>query len=470
MAMLAPLSSALDHVYDGWNILSNGAGALSDWLFNINRWRVLSLARRRFPREFARLDGGDIQITRSFLDPDPISNTVSLLGMDPRVIFAPLCVLGANSWARKFLNKLNADLDAEFYFDDFESLHASAQDSLGPDARYSTPFVEKQAHSEDDDERWFFINGIATTRDLARKNAAKLSKLLNRCFITIYNPTQGLSDDLVESAVQKFTNVNTEPTAAAFIEIAEALADPHVKRVVVVAHSQGTIIAGDVLDLIYFALDPVGKRHLDKTNMNSEDFRAFLHVSHGVLKSDDLRKAVTDLTKLEDNANQVAKKLELYMFANAASRMCYLDADKQLPVIESFANEHDCVARLGCLAEDKFHEQGLIRIDGPVFSGRGRYGHLLNAHYLSGDLQTAYQLLPKDGAAPPPPPTAAANVVPKKAPPSVGGSLHDKVDGNPCARNPKAKAVTAPGKQSRFLNMLVSSASLPRPKDVGKAA
>ncbi len=69
-------------------------------------------------------------------------------------------------------------------------------------------------------------------------------------FTTIYNPTQGLIRDIVESAMQKFTNVNSETVARALIALAAALADPSVEKVRVLAHSQGSIVMGDVLDML----------------------------------------------------------------------------------------------------------------------------------------------------------------------------------------------------------------------------
>ena len=73
-------------------------------------------------------------------------------------------------------------------------------------------------------------------------------------------------------------------------------------------------------------------------------------------------------------------KLEVYCFANCASEMSYLDPGRELPKIESYANEHDLVARLGMLAPDP--RQCDIQIAGPRFKHNGAWGHLLNAHYL----------------------------------------------------------------------------------------
>lgn len=438
-ALLSSLHAAgmvTDGLEDGWSVARNGLSAAMDWTVQVNRRRILRFARRRFPDAYARLDGGDKRIIRSFVDPDWVSNTVSLLGVDPRPLaLAPVSLVAA---ALHLPFPYRGD-DASEYFLDLPSIRALARDALGPEAEDATPFVLEHEKAREGRERWFFLNGIQTNAGLARRNADRLREVVGRPFITIYNPTQGLANDLAESTLQKFTNVNTQPSALAFLEIAAALVSDEVERVAVVAHSQGTIIAGDVLDLVYFALDPVGKSHLGKTNMNSQDFRAFLSVSHGVLKSDDLHAAVR---RLEGKRKEVEEKLELYLFANAASRVCYLDAAGRRPRIESFANEHDCVARLGCLAEDAFHAEGLLRIDGPLFLRRGRYGHLLNAHYL--DDLGAYESLGEGGE-----------------PPRARRSLHDPVAGNPCARN--ASAVTlGEGARSRFLQLASAAAPASR--------
>jgi hypothetical protein len=263
-------------------------------------------------------------------------------------------------------------------------------------------------------------------------NARKLKDLFGRDLSIVHNPTHGLIADLVETVLQKFTNVNTEPSAFAFVHIANALADPAVDKVVVIAHSQGTVIMGDVLDLLYYA---AGEEYFDRTNMNPEDVKDFLSDSHGTMKSSDLTTAIENL-RHHGARDLVTKKLELYMFANAASKMCYLDEPSRRPHIESFANEHDVVARLGCLAADEFHEEGLIRIDGPLFVRRGQYGHFMNAHYLRGLEMGEFELLRADSSTR-----------------CMRRSVHQEVRCNPCGKNRGA----VPGDQaqpSRLLHYL----------------
>jgi hypothetical protein len=374
----------IDRAVEGGAVAFNGLRQAGAWITQLNRPFVLGYMERHFPDCFAQLDGGDKRIIRAFLDPESFSNTYSILG-------------GKSGSASEYasLRKHGAEL---------------LSDAFGAEARFDNSFVDPATRAQDLGERWFFVNGIVTSRGLARHNRTKLEQLFERGITLIHNPTQGLTYDLVESTLQKFTNINTEVVARAFLEIGEALLAG--KRVVLLAHSQGTIITGDVLDLLYCSID---RAFFDRTNMNDKDFDSFMRNATGTVKAGELC-AMRD--RLAQAGTQVLDQLELYMFANAASRMCYADAPARVPHIESYANEHDVVTRLGSLARGEFFEEDLIRIDGPLFSN-DRYGHLLEAHYLPGFEANAYRLLaPCTGRC-------------------VGTSLHEPVTGNPAGNHPK---------------------------------
>jgi len=377
-------------LHDGPHVAASWIGTLWDWFVHVNRNRIIQLARDRYPDEFAQLEGGDVRLLDSFLDPNPLSNTVSLLGW-------PLDL----RWP-------SPDSELHLGLEPWNAV-AFLQDTGGPLAPYGNSAVLGDGREA---ERWFFLNGILTDRQLALRNAARLRDLLDRDVVTIYDSTQGLIPDLVASALQKFTNIHTEPVAFALIQIGKALLDPAVRRVAVVAHSRGTIVTGDVLDLVYCAIDP---KYLDRTNMNARDLETFQERSFKTAQAYEVQSVLRELKGRED----VVEKLELYMFANAASKMCYLDKRRRIPHLESFANEHDIVARLGCLARDEFHAQRLLRIDGPVYLRRGAYGHLLNAHYLREIAAGVYEPLQ----------------APEGPAPCVGDFVHQRVAANPCARN-----------------------------------
>lgn len=199
-------------------------------------------------------------------------------------------------------------------------------------------------------EEWFLINGILTNDELARMNARYLAHLFRRPITVMQNVTSGALVDLFECAAGKMHIVSTEAAKVALPAVHAALVDPNKERVVLIAHSQGTIIAANVLErlaeLAAGEVPPAGSS----------------------------REGLRPLTDAE------IAKLEVYAFANCATKMRYIDAERRVPWLESYANEWDLVARLGAIAPDR--EAAEIEIDGPVFWRRGALGHLLNEHYL----------------------------------------------------------------------------------------
>jgi hypothetical protein len=216
-------------------------------------------------------------------------------------------------------------------------------------------------------EDWFFINGILTNQAMATWNADYLAFMFGRPFTIIQNATDGPVADLFECAYEKAFGMNGEPVNVGFPVIHRALKDPAKDRIVIIAHSQGTLISGvmlRLLRLIYADRDD----HMSSAEQSRE--RAALQRAGVTLSPDDL----------EDVTREELARLEIYCFANCASEMRYVDPERQLPWIESLGNEHDLVARLGMLAPNLASER--IHIDGPMWIRHDAWGHLLNAHYL----------------------------------------------------------------------------------------
>ena len=256
-------------------------------------------------------------------------------------------------------------------------------------------------------ERWFFINGIATNRAVADLNARLLFRLFGRPVTVIQNTTNSVAVDLVECAVGKEFKSDpdlddrgtfTEPALIAANSVLEAVNLDAVDKVVVIAHSQGTIIVANALRAISKALR---KREMQSAARRSSSRLAALArqvvdeltVDAPTRSDRSRRRLVANLTVfLEQPAAPLAKlaKLEVYTFANCADRMKHVATvgDRKLPYLEHFANQRDVVARLGVLSPCTRWPK-LIDIDGPLFlnrgSGwlkRGAWGHLLNEHYL----------------------------------------------------------------------------------------
>ena len=98
-------------------------------------------------------------------------------------------------------------------------------------------------------EAWFFINGILHDDALAQMNGDYLAYLFHRPITLLQNSTDGALVDLLECAVERL-GATAEDVDAAFPPLMKALKDPEKERVVVIVHSQGTLILAVVLELI----------------------------------------------------------------------------------------------------------------------------------------------------------------------------------------------------------------------------
>ncbi len=234
-------------------------------------------------------------------------------------------------------------------------------------------------------EAWFFINGILTDDAVAQMNGDYLAYLFRRPITLLQNSTDGALTDLLECAVERI-GATAEDVDAAFPPLMKALKDREKHRVVVIAHSQGTLIAAVLLELIKGIYAHTASDRLSDANVDE---------IHRKARTEGMRFNRAHITPL--NARELGR-LELYCFANCASHMRYIDGPDgaRFPWIESFGNQHDIVARLGVLAPHP--DQRQIDIDGPRYEHRGAWGHLLNAHYL-GHIDRAQPRVGEGGAA-----------------------------------------------------------------------
>jgi hypothetical protein len=228
-------------------------------------------------------------------------------------------------------------------------------------------------HTTYPDEHWFFINGILTDSAVAQINAAYLAYLFHRPITLVQNSTDSFWFDLVECSLGKEWYLTTESAVKAFPPIYDALKSEK-KKVVVVCHSQGTIIMAVVLRaLISLTRRPAARAILPPEGVAPPEF----------VYPDEMPLNLDDFEPLEEAE---LAKLEIYAFANCANTMRYYRppsaGQPPIPWIESFGNQHDLVARLGMLAPNP-GKWGLD-IQGPWYERFGAWGHLLNEHYLFG--------------------------------------------------------------------------------------
>lgn len=209
---------------------------------------------------------------------------------------------------------------------------------------------------ERNDEIWIYVNGIATPRAIADRNCAKLNKLFHRRVILVHNSSNSVWFDLIQCVVGKIglfrDRIDVAPRRILKESIKKHLTTVQkrsgglkriirgeIKRVVLISHSQGTIITGNAL---------------------SELFR-------------------------EEDAEFLARTrqvLEVYNFATCSHDM----PAEHVRHMENIGNRGDVVAWLGMLfplpALWPDVDGRTVRIDGQNVVEEGGWGHLLNTHYL----------------------------------------------------------------------------------------
>lgn len=223
-------------------------------------------------------------------------------------------------------------------------------------------------------EKWFFINGILTNGDVAQLNAALISYLFHRPVTLIQNATDGALADLFECALGKEwyrATSSTEAARIAFPALYDALKDREKKKVVVLCHSQGTIIMADVLDALK-RIPAAVKAAAPEAALETLEAAPPVHIT--------LDDMYLDLRDFEPLSPEEWAKLEVYFFATCANDIRHqarLEGGWPVPWLEHFGNERDLVARLGMLSDRE-----PVHIEGAHYVRPGAYGHLLNIDYL----------------------------------------------------------------------------------------
>jgi len=210
------------------------------------------------------------------------------------------------------------------------------------------PPLESQTKKGDNhfpEEKWIYINGVATTKAIADANRIILFRMFGRPIHLLHNPSDTILLDLFECLAGKtglFNWGEIEPREMLKEELRKSLHEAKqngIKKIVLVAHSQGTIITSN---------------------------------------------ALTDLGKEDDTKALMQELVEVYNFANCAHQT---PAD-YVKHLENISNGGDVVAWLGHLFpkalqpywKDKSGKS--LSISGEGVIEPRLWGHLLNSHYL----------------------------------------------------------------------------------------
>ena len=266
-------------------------------------------------------------------------------------------------------------------------------------------------------QRWFFINGICTDRAVVDLNARYLHQLFRRPLTVLHNATRGIVPDLAACAVGKEWDHVSESAAIAFPPIYAALKQQTCERLILLGHSQGTILSAVILELLKGLHPPIHRRWAREPGVSPErrvarklakrwNFEGTMLAARAGKHPQPAEAASFEWPGYGKRQPEAVtpkewRKLEIYCFANCASEMTQIKVGgrKGLPApwIESYGNEKDIVARLGVLAN--LEGPGSVRIDGDRYK-RDAWGHLLNAHYLYPMVEAIRSGDPAGGLAP----------------------------------------------------------------------
>ena len=87
-----------------------------------------------------------------------------------------------------------------------------------------------------------------------QQNVDVLSETFGRPIFAIHNRTYGVLGDLFECITQRAFSLFSEETRISYEYVKAYCMDPEVKKVVLIAHSQGCIMASQILDQMYVDL------------------------------------------------------------------------------------------------------------------------------------------------------------------------------------------------------------------------
>lgn len=185
----------------------------------------------------------------------------------------------------------------------------------------------------EDREMWFYINGVVTDHWVAQLTAECLRDVFKRPIHILHNPTEGLHRDIAECVKGRILGQKTEVATDLRRQLERLAGRKGNRKIVVVAHSQGTIIASEIV------------------------------------------------RQLRDRGSDLPRRMEVFNFAFCADEF----PDGCCRYVEHFANENDLVASLSVVPGNPYD------VPGRIYWRCGAWGHFLGAHYLEGFRAGAYE-------------------------------------------------------------------------------
>lgn len=262
-------------------------------------------------------------------------------------------------------------------------------------------------------QAWFFINGISTSRSGIVTDLRFLEKIFQRPITGIFNRTAGPILDVIECVIQRDFSYYTRDIRNGYVEVRAALEADNTKKVVLLCHSQGGIIASLIVDLL---LSTISRSLLDKLEvytfadasnhfnnpLNAVGQPTIRYVEHfangkdpisqfGVLlfATDDQKKGKTRREVSESYRKSVKGSCSILHFDDNLFKIATnhrLD-DLLVPTIPTSESRKDgtTLSTIDPRSQINIHSAA-----GQIFSGRlfvrwQNSGHLLINHYLGPD-------------------------------------------------------------------------------------
>lgn len=196
-----------------------------------------------------------------------------------------------------------------------------------------SPAVTAATVTADRSEVWYLVNGVAEARSMVAGSLAALKAATGRDVMGLYNPSMGLGVDLLECLLGRCLDIASRPVAVITRRLADDLRNG--VRVVLLAHSQGGIIASNVVRSLLRDAAAGDAAVLAKAS------------GEGAVGTD----AAVPPAGAPPLTTAHLAQLEVYTWASAADDMPHgrLPDGSTVPFCEHFAAEGDVVARMGAL-------------------------------------------------------------------------------------------------------------------------
>ncbi|KAI9668760.1 MAG: hypothetical protein M1831_000829 [Alyxoria varia] len=207
---------------------------------------------------------------------------------------------------------------------------------------------------------------------MAQKTCDNLSATFGRPITGVHNRTYGVIGDLFECLLQRSLRFYTQDTRIAQASLREDLENESIKKIVVIAHSQGGILVSLILERLYTMLPAhlFGKLEIYTFGSAASHF-------HNPLISQTKSKS----EPATPGGSGILMPLKTTKSAPPLLQSPPPMADRLIGTIEHYVNSRDLVPRWGVLYHVLMEDSGTT-YSGRVFVHENATGHLFDQHYL----------------------------------------------------------------------------------------